>query len=735
MKKTLAKTLRSAFALVLALVMVLGTVGTTFAAAPSVDKNTVDSLIEKLKQYGPDVVEEARQYVEGHGYVAAVKETAAELKAAIVECANEHEFLIAQIEQLLAGPVAQLKELKADAENLVYLIALAKAGGFAGALGTSAAAVITVPGFGTIDTENLDLENFQVSDLTEDQKKAINDSGLLGDMKVEDLTDEQVEALKEAGLTGEINPEYFTEEELEQLQSTQKQLNETIKTIEKTQNTANALQEKVNALKAQLADLKEAAASTEDLSGAILSLLKQETVQGVEAVTAKYVDLRDTLFTKLAKIEDAYSYVDDLAIDVADMTLTLTKEVAELSAFVAKDLIVTVNNNKVLIAVGAAGAISLTAEKLGISYETQIAAVKKLESKLPLVKAAAEKVAELAKKICQKIYKAYKDATTADLLVSYDFDYVAIGETGYAELLNEALVNPYDYTTVDMDLIQDLNVAKIDELADADLITIGASGADFVGSMAEAMLGVEVDWSVINPKLEAGANEVVDEIVKYIDAMGVSKEIAKGLTNAIENYIYNAMAYAYFLPKTISAIRDINEDAVLVVVGLDNPLEDVVVSHNTRSLGLDALSSALVALTDVYSTAYAMLANNCTYVAAPNARNDFEGSEITVDNIVSIMDVDAMYPNAKGAAYIKNEIMDALNVSYGFLWGDANLDKKANYEDSLIICQYSIDLPVSGGFIYLPVCDVTGDGKANYQDALDVCRKSIQLIDKFEVEK
>ena len=86
-------------------------------------------------------------------------------------------------------------------------------------------------------------------------------------------------------------------------------------------------------------------------------------------------------------------------------------------------------------------------------------------------------------------------------------------------------------------------------------------------------------------------------------------------------------------------------------------------------------------------------------------------------------------------AYIKNEIMDALNVSYGFLWGDANLDKKANYEDSLIICQYSIDLPVSGGFIYLPVCDVTGDGKANYQDALDVCRKSIQLIDKFEVEK
>ena len=47
MKKTLAKTLRSALALVLSLVMVLGTVGTTFAAEPKVD---VNSAMDKLKQ-------------------------------------------------------------------------------------------------------------------------------------------------------------------------------------------------------------------------------------------------------------------------------------------------------------------------------------------------------------------------------------------------------------------------------------------------------------------------------------------------------------------------------------------------------------------------------------------------------------------------------------------------------------------------------------------------------------
>lgn len=736
MKKTLAKTLRSALCLALALVMVLGTVGTTFAAAPSVDeKAAVDKLIDVLKQYGPDVVEEARQYVEGHGYVEAVKETAAELKAAIVECAVEHEFMVAQIEQLLEGPVAQLKALKADAENLVYLIALAKAGGFGGSgNGTSAAAVITVPGFGTIDTDNLDLENFEIDDLTEDQKKAINDSGLLGDMKVEDLTDEQVEALKDAGLTGEINPDVFTEEELKQLQKTQNQLNETIKTIEKTQNTANALQEKLNALKTTLADLKDAAESTEDLSGAILSLLKQETVQGVEAVTNKYVELRDVLFTKLTKIENAYSYVDDLVIDVAEMSLTVAKETAELTAFVTKDLLVTINNNKVLIAAGTVGAISVTANKLGVSYETQIAIAKKLEEKAPVAIAAAKKVAELAKKVALAIYRAYKNATTADLLVSYDFDYVAIGETGYAELLNEALVNPYDYTTVDMDLIQDLDVAEIDGLADADLITIGASSADFMGSLADAMLGFDTNWSALHPKLESAVAEVMDEVAKYIEAMGIEGTMAKGLTNVIESYMYNSMAYIYCLPKTIAEIRAINEDAVLVVVGLDNPLENVKITHNTRTIGLDILSTALVALTDVYTTGYAMLANNCTYVAAPNARNDFEGTEITVKNLMSVMSFEDMAPNAKGAEYIKNQIMDALNVSYGFAWGDVNLDAKVNYMDSIDMLRYDVGL-ITENDLYMPVFDVNADNVYSYMDAVDVLRYDVGLITKFPAEK
>ena len=159
MKKTLAKTLRSALALALALVMVLGTVGTTFAAEkPASAESAMENLLKVLEKYGPDAVDAARDYVVEHGYVEAVSETASELKAALAACAAEHEFMAATIKSALAGPVAELKALKAEAEALIMLIGLYKAGGFSGAVAVDGEAVsnengqvyavITVPGFG-----------------------------------------------------------------------------------------------------------------------------------------------------------------------------------------------------------------------------------------------------------------------------------------------------------------------------------------------------------------------------------------------------------------------------------------------------------------------------------------------------------------------------------------------------------------------------------------------------------
>lgn len=738
MKKTLAKTLRSALALVLALTMVLGTVGTTFAAEPSVDVDSaVAKLVDVLEQYGPDVVEEARQYAEKHGYVEAVKETASALKAALIECANEHEYLVSELSDLLAGPKAQLAALKKEAQNLIVLIAIYKAGGFSGSNGTSTAAVITVPGFGTVDTDKIDIENFDIEDLTPEQKDAIDKSGLLGDVKVDDLTDAQVEALKEAGLKGEIPTEGLTEEQVEQIQQIQNNLNKTVDTIEKTQNTVNALEDKLAALKAEIVRLKEAAQATEDLAGTIISILKQETVKGAELAAEKYVAARNALFAKLAEIEKPYTYMDDLVIDIAKLSVTVATEIKDLTAFVASDLKNTVANNKLIIA----GAFVLAAEKLGVSQETLEKVAAKVQEKLPV---AAHKVCTLISDLKAKAYKAYKEATTDDYCVDYDSYYVAIGDdtaaddNSYVDLLYKELDLPkgaYSKVMTDANLIQD-TVLNAEEIAKADIITIGYSTANFIGNVAGAIMGKEVNWSAYLPEEAVKAlNVAMDEVEAYVEAFGFGANTAKALTAAIENVAFNSLVYAYKLPKTIAAIREINEDAVLVVVGLDNPLEGATISHNSRTVGIDKLTDAIVAVTDVYTLCYAILASNCTFVAAPNAANDAEGTDITVENLVATMMDDGLLPNAQGQKYIQTRIYESLRITHGYLWGDANLDGVVDYKDAMIILQHSVNVPVHGGFIYTPVCDVDGVAGINYKDSMRVLQKSVNLIDKFEVEQ
>ena len=735
MKKTLAKTLRSALSLVLALVMVLGTVGTTFAAQPSKDdlEDAVVKLIDVLEQYGPDVVEEARQYVDKHGYVKAVKETASALKAALEECAAEHEFLAETIEEQLAGPIATLESLWEQAQNLVTLIALYKAG----AATADSAAIINIPGIGEINTDEINdeaIKDFDINDLTEDQKKAIEDSGLIGDIKIDDLSDEQVQALKDAGLKGEIDPTYFSDAQLKDLQKAQNNLNATIEAIETTQKTVDALQAKLDELKAEIERLKEAAEDAENLTDTIISILEKGAVEGAELATKKYVEARDELFDLLEGLDKPYMKVADLAADIVELTVTIITEVKDLTVFVAKDVLTTVKNNKLLFA----GAFVKAAEELGISQET-------LEKAAEKMLAVAEKVSTLIKELAAKAYKAYKDATTADLYLTYGANYVAIGDdavladNSYADLLNAALYLPVEADKSMADyglLIQDveLDAAAIE---DAELITIGFSTANFAGAMADAALGNQVNWSKYLPsKGEAAIDEAMDEVEKYIEALGFTGEIAKALTAAVESMAFNSLAYAYCLPKTIAAIRDINEDAVLVVVGLDNPLEDVSVAAAGKTLGLDLMSSALVALTDIYTLAYAILANNCTFVSAPNARNDFEGTTITKDNVAASLLSEGLLPNAEGHNYIKNRIYNALNVSYGYLWGDANLDAQITYVDALMILRHSVGLSNDIFPVFCrPICDVDGVAGIAYVDALMVLRRSVGLKDVFPVEK
>lgn len=671
MKKTLAKTLRSALALVLALTMVLGTVGTTFAAElPEVSADNVSKAVEKLtevlKQYGPDVVKEAYDYAVDHGYVEAVKETAAVLKAEVVAYAEAYNVEKAHIEAALEALKSELKILKDDAATLAEMVAAKK----------------------------------------------------------DDLKDVAVENKEEAKAA------------LVAMEAALKTLNDKVALTEDlVADTKAALAE----MDTELSALVDAVKDLESGAKAIVSILKNEALLTAETVKEEYIKARDALFTLLNKVDKAYTYVDDLAADLIDFTATAYAEVKELAKFIASDLKETASN---ITDEQIAAAVEKVSNATGISEETIYDVASELKEKAPV---AIDKIKSVLKTLKAAAVKAYKEATTDDYCVDYDSYYVAIGDdaaaddNSYVDLLYKELDLPkgaYSKVMTDANLIQD-TVLNAEEIAKADIITIGYSTANFIGNVAGAVMGKEVNWSDYGlPEAAIKAlNVAMDEVEAYVEAFGFGTNTAKALTAAIENVAFNSLVYAYKLPKTIAEIRAINEDAVLVVVGLDNPLEGATVSHNSRTVGIDKLTDAIVAVTDVYTLCYAVLASNCTFVAAPNAANDAEGTNITVENLVATMMDDGLLPNAEGQKYIQTRIYESLRITNGYLWGDANLDGEVTYKDAMIILQYSVELPVGGGFIFLPVCDVDGQAGITYRDAMRVLQKSVNLIDKFEVEQ
>ena len=740
MKKTLAKTLRSALALALALVMVLGTVGTTFAAeVPGGDKMdaAVAKLVDVLKQYGPDAIKLAGDYATSHGYVAAVEETAAELKAEVNAIVASFGIAKADVEAALAGPKAELAALKADLELVKTVVELQKSG--------------------ALDA------NVNIEEITPEQLEQIQQSGLLGDIEInlDNLTEEQFQILKELGLSGEVNVDELTDEQIDALKAagliredaTREDLEqEELVKVEELQNNLGEAEAKAEALEAKIAELQaildqieaevkrmaEAAAACEDLSAAIVAILKQESVVAAEVAVAKYVESRDALFAALAEVEKPYKVLGGLIVAAGETAVSLADGVAELALFVAEDLAKSAAEYS-LQDLGAV--INKLGAKLGVTQDMVDLAVGAVENMLAdnLKKVEAKIVA-----LKNAVVKAFKNATTADYVVTYGSNLVAIGDDtaaaddSYVDLLNEelGLLVDADKTLTSFDMIQDV-VLDAELIAGADLITIGFSTANFASYTADAMLGTSgINWGKYLPAEAIEAVKVaLNEVEKYVVAMGAGTATAKALAAAIESITYNALVYAWELPATIAEIRAINEDAVLVVVGLDNPLENCTASYKDLSVGIDKLTDAVMEQTNAYTLAYAMLAGNCTFVAAPNAANDAEGKELTLDNLVATVMGKGLLPNAKGQEYIKDRILNALNVSYDYLMGDANLDGVVDYVDAMIVLQYHVGVDVAGGFIYEPVCDVDGAFGIDYVDAQYILQKHVDVIDKFPVEK
>jgi len=186
----------------------------------------------------------------------------------------------------------------------------------------------------------------------------------------------------------------------------------------------------------------------------------------------------------------------------------------------------------------------------------------------------------------------------------------------------------------------------------------------------------------------------------------------------------------------VTAIHAINPEALVIIIGMYNPMAEVVIDLGTTTVEIGEYVNYLVGAARLESLLYAMITGNAIYVDAPAVDTNLTDTELNVLDLMRefVQQMGAnLDPSEEGHAYICEQIMNALNVTKAGLLGDANGDGEVNSIDALYVKKYDAEMMDETG-LDLSVSDVNGDGAVNSVDALLIQRFDAELIDAFPVE-
>lgn len=329
--------------------------------------------------------------------------------------------------------------------------------------------------------------------------------------------------------------------------------------------------------------------------------------------------------------------------------------------------------------------------------------------------ASAQKIELAVEKILYALEK-YGPQDSNYYEVTDDSYYVAIGDgsatsTDYVDYVEQfAKENHLDYKNLAQSglLIQDAGAVIAENYADiakADLITVGFSNVTLMEKALEAAINSVIgkpnqyDWSALVTEEGVAYVESLKEMVRAeLVASGISGTFSYSLGGLftveidttdfilalLENYAYNALAYACTMPEYVNAIREVNPEAKILVVGTYNPFKGRSLIFDGKTIPIGEYLDKVVELTTLHSTVYSSLTENVIFVEAPDVENVNKGEQMEIVEFVgAVMAKFGLYPNENGHTYIKNQLVNALDIKITkSLIGDANLDGKITVFDA-----------------------------------------------------
>ena len=485
----------------------------------------------------------------------------------------------------------------------------------------------------------------------------------------------------------------------------------------------------------------------------------EETVAALEQKLAElkvaYDEAVAAIEQKLAELKAAYDKaVEDLTAEadkaIAELTDALNKTLEDLGK-IGEELADEVNGILTAIRQELADAQKAVEEIL----KGNLAAIEDLKN--ALVEMGAEAIVDAVDALIDAVMALIEEATTADLVIDDDFKYVAIGDgsaapESYVEKLTAALNAEAAENGVDE--IEMVNYAKagntvaaeranLSDVSGADLITVGFSNVEFMSkAIANMSAGAELDWAAaVGEENVQYVDQLLAEVAAKITEAGIEGDYAIMANNAIEAYAYAAVLYATELPELVNEIHAVNPDAVIIIVGMYNPMDGVIINlGENATLDIGEYVDYLVKGVGVHGVAYSILTGNSIYVDAPAVQTVNTDTELGILDLLTLMQTGcaSLYPSTVGDDYIAAEIAAALNITYAKsepagLLGDADGNGVVNIRDAMLVAQYA-NKQIGANKLNLDVCDVDGVENVNIRDAMQIAQYANKQISKFPIQ-
>ena len=215
--------------------------------------------------------------------------------------------------------------------------------------------------------------------------------------------------------------------------------------------------------------------------------------------------------------------------------------------------------------------------------------------------------------------------------------------------------------------------------------------------------------------------------------------VAELATYMLEVYLYAYSSFAVDHKGTFDKIREIAPEAELLILGMYNPTDKLVLSSGDKQILYGEYYGYVAKALSLYFLDYAEMTPKTTFVdvygteSFTDAHLEQEGGQYDLEEYLTTFFTnhsDDFHASAAGHVYMKDQILAALTPRAEGLMGDADGSGEVDYVDAMIVLQYHTGI-VGDNALDLTVCDVDGSGEVDYVDAMMILQYHTGGIPEF----